>query len=137
MNETLSLYEALDLIANISGQLDSLFNYWISASFAVIVGTFIGREHLKYAATLSISLLYFLASAMFLSRFWAMVALLLHYTELTSGSLPQEFLDSIPVMRFTRIPTFAIGFLVTEVYLWHSYLKHKKDPEGEPPPELE
>ncbi len=35
--------------------------------------------------------------------------------------LPAAFLDSIPMMGVTPVPTFVGGVLVTEIYLWHSY----------------
>ncbi|MDA1369648.1 MAG: hypothetical protein O2971_02655 [Proteobacteria bacterium] len=37
MNETLTDYELVDIVLTVGGQLDALFGYWISASFAVII----------------------------------------------------------------------------------------------------
>ena len=121
MNESLTNYETVDVILTAGGQLDSLFNYWISASFAVIVSAYVGRAHFNYAITLSISLLYLLACAMFATRFYSLATLVNYYIELAEAVLPAAFLDSISVLGFTRTPTFLGGVLVTEIYLWHSY----------------
>jgi hypothetical protein len=62
MNQIMSTFEIADLIISVTGQMDSLFYYWMSASFAVLISSYIGKEHFNYSITLSISLLYFLAS---------------------------------------------------------------------------
>jgi len=58
MNQIISSYEVAELIINVTGQMDSLFNYWMSASFAVLVGSYIGREHFNFSITLSINSLH-------------------------------------------------------------------------------
>lgn len=123
----MSLYEITDVILSISGQSDTLFSYWISASFAVIVSSYIGKTHYNFSITLSISILYLLASFMFLARFYSMSTIATFYADGASELLPPDFVDSIPLIGFTRAPTFVIGFFVTEYYLWHSYLKNKAD----------
>ena len=126
MNETLTDYELVDIVLTVGGQLDALFGYWISASFAVIVSAYIARIHFNYAITLSISLLYLLACAMFAVRFCSLFTLVNHYTVMGQAALPPDFLDTIPMLGWTRLPLFISGFLVTEAYLWHSYLQTKK-----------
>jgi uncharacterized membrane protein (DUF485 family) len=58
-----------------------------------------------------------------------MSILIIYYTELAGSSLPSEFLAASPIIGITRAPTFIIGFIITEVYLWHSYMRNKA---GEP-----
>jgi uncharacterized membrane protein (DUF485 family) len=125
MNQIMSTFEAADLIISVTGQMDSLFNYWMSASFAVLISSYIGKEHFNHSITLSISVLYFLASLMFLARYYAMSILIIYYTELAGSSLPSEFLAASPIIGITRAPTFIIGFIITGVYLWHSYMRNK------------
>jgi len=126
MNELMSPFELAELIINVTGQMDSLFNYWMSATFAVLISSYIAKEHFNYSITLSISVLYFLASVMFLSRYYAMSTLLLHYMELAEDSLPSQFISASPVIGITRAPTFVIGVIISEVYLWHSYMKSSR-----------
>lgn len=127
MNQIMSTFEIADLIISVTGQMDSLFYYWMSASFAVLISSYIGKEHFNYSITLSISLLYFLASLMFLARYYAMTTLIIHYTELAGNSLPQQFIAASPIIGMTRAPTFIIGCIITEVYLWHSYIRNKSE----------
>ena len=123
MNELMSPFELAELIINVTGQMDSLFNYWMSASFAVLISSYIAKEHFNYLIPLTISVLYFLASVMFLSRYYAMTTLLLHYMEMAGDSLPPQFISASPIIGITRAPTFVIGVIISEVYLWHSYMK--------------
>lgn len=126
MNQIMSSYEIVDLIISVTAQMDSLFNYWMSASFAVIVSSYIAKEHFNYPLTLSISVLYLFASIMFVTRYYAMSTLIVFYTELAGTSLPQQFVNASPIIGITRAPTFIAGFLIAELYLWHSYLKNKR-----------
>ena len=126
MNQIMSSYEIAELIINVTGQMDSLFNYWMSASFAVLVSSYIGREHFNFSITLSISVLYFLASIMFLARYYAMSTLIAYSTELASAAISTQFLTASPIIGITRLPTFLLGFITTEVYLWHSTIGNKR-----------
>lgn len=119
-------FELAELIISVTGQMDSLFSYWMSASFAVLVSSYIGKEHFNYSITLSISALYFLASLMFLTRYYAMSILIVYYTELAGTSLPSQFVAASPIIGMTRAPTFVLGFVITEVYLWHSYIRNRR-----------
>ena len=126
MNQIMSPYEIAELVISVTGQMDSLFNYWMSASFAVIVSSYIGKDHFNYSITLSISVLYVLASVMFVARYFAMGTLILYYTELAGSALPPQFIAASPIIGITRVPTFVLGFIVTEVYLWLSYRRNKR-----------
>lgn len=130
MNEIMSSYEIAELTISVTGQMDSLFNYWMSASFAVLVSSYIGKEHFNYSITLSISVLYFLASMMFVARYYAMSTLIVYYTELAGASLPAQFVAASPIIGITRAPTFLVGFFTTQVYLWHSYIQNKKQEQS-------
>jgi len=121
-----SAYELVDIIISLAGQIDSLFNYWISASFAVIVSSYIAKDHLNRRITISISVLYVLASIMFAARMYFMGTMLQHYMVLAGDGLPANFDTSVLVLSITRGPTFFIGFLITQYYLWYSYNEKKK-----------
>jgi uncharacterized membrane protein (DUF485 family) len=127
MNQIISSFEVAELIISVTGQMDSLFNYWMSASFAVLLSSYIGKEHFNYSITLSISVLYFLASMMFVARYYAMSTLIVYYTELAGASLPSQFIATSPIIGVTRVLTFTVGFIITEIYLWDSYLRSKKE----------
>ncbi|MEE8113295.1 MAG: hypothetical protein V3T23_02965, partial [Nitrososphaerales archaeon] len=69
MEDAITAYEALDLILSATDQFDSIFGYWISVSFAVIVGIFVARDQLNLALTSTIGILYLVACIMFAIRF--------------------------------------------------------------------
>ena len=123
-------FELAELLINVTGQMDSLFNYWMSASFAVLVGVYIGKDHFNKSITVSISILYLLASILFIARYYAMSTLIVYYTELAGSSLPPQFVSMSPIIGFTRVTTFVVGFIVAEVYLWQSYLKNRKQEQA-------
>lgn len=122
----MSEFEIAELIIAVTSQLDSLFNYWMSASFAVLVSSYIGKEHFNYSITLSISVLFFLASTMFFARYYAMSTLIVYYTELAGTSIPPQFAVASPIIGVTRVLTFVLGNIITQVYLWHSYMKNRE-----------
>ncbi|MBL4573749.1 MAG: hypothetical protein JKY86_11835 [Gammaproteobacteria bacterium] len=122
----MSTYELAELVISVTGQMDSLFNYWMSASFAVLVSSYIGKEHFNYSITLSISVLYFLASMMFVARYYAMTTLIINYTELAGASLPAQFVATSPIIGITRVFTFLVGFIIAEIYLWNSYVENRR-----------
>ena len=126
MESSLTFYEALDLITNTSDQLDTLFYYWISASFAVIVTAYMAKDHLNLPITLGISVLYILASIMFAARFYAMINLIVFYQSTISEYLPAGVNDSIPILQLIRSITYISGLLITELYLWYSYTTSNK-----------
>ncbi len=128
MDSSLTSYEALDLVFTLSAQLDSIFSYWISASFAVVVGTFVARDQLNLGLTLCIGSLYFLASAMFAVRWLS--AGYLGQQVLYDDGLPAGYVESIWLLPTLRLVTFALGFLITEGYLIYAYRKFRD--EGHP-----
>lgn len=131
MNELLSPFELVEIVITLAGQIDSIFNYWISASFAVVVSAFIGREHFNYSISVTISALYTLASLMFLARAIFMGLALMHYAELAGDALPPNFGYSIPALAFTRGPVFFLGFAMTQFYLWQTYYKLQKSEQAD------
>ena len=126
MDQLFSSFELAELLIGVTEQMDSLFNYWMSASFAVVISVYIGRDHFNLPISLSVGVLYFMASVMFVARYYAMSTLIVQYTELAGSSLPSQFLAISPVIGIIRAVTFTLGFLMIELYLGHSYLTNKK-----------
>ena len=122
MNEGSDTLEIISVIMAGSSDFDSIFNYWISASFAVIISARLGRNQFNFRLTAAISLLYFLVSTMFLVRFYSQVTLMTYLMGLLGEATPAGLLDSLPWLGVIRVIMFSFGFLITEYYLWHSYL---------------
>jgi len=64
---------------------------------------------------------------MFLARYYVMSTLIIYYTQLAGDSVPQQFIAASPIIGITRAPTFIIGCIITEVYLWHSYMRNSSE----------
>jgi hypothetical protein len=117
MNESLTSYEAIDLYLTIAGQMDQLINYWISASFAVILSAFVGKNHLNLPIAAAISILYLLVCILFALRasdtieIFAVVENIRPIDRDTGGVFE------------TRFVTFLVGCLITQMYLWVCYIK--------------
>ena len=125
LDTPLTTYETLDLVFTMSAQLDSIFSYWISASFAVVIGVFVARDHLNLGLAVCIGALYFLASTMFAVR-WISAGVL-GQEILFAESMPAGYLESIWPLPVLRLITFALGFLITEGYLIYSYAQLRRE----------
>ena len=116
-------YEAIDLIISAGANFDSIFGYWISVSFAVIVATFIVRDQFNIGLTLAVSAMYLVASAMFALRFVTLASLLVDAR--SHPAIPEEFLQSLETQTPFRGVTFIAGFLITELYVLYTYIKSR------------
>jgi len=119
MDITLTTYEALDLMVTLSDQLDSIFGYWISTSFAMVVGIYVAKEHLNFGLAMCIGVLYLIASMMFGSRWIAAGSMI---QELVATKLiPENYLEAASFLPWLRVVTFTFGCVVTEGYLVYAY----------------
>ena len=123
MDLGLTTYEALDLMASLSDQLDSIFGYWISVSFAVVIGVFVAKDHLNIGLALCIGALYLIASIMFAARWYAVMVLIQEL--IATGLIPTSYLEAVTFLPSIRLFTFIAGLVVTEGYLVYAYRKFR------------
>jgi hypothetical protein len=135
MPEQLSLYESIDLFISATAQLDVIQNYWLSATFAVVLTAFLARNHLNFAVTFSISFsisfLYFLGSLLFLARS-GLVADTLGFISKNSPSgleplMSTKMLETRPALVISRLSTYFLGFFAAQIYLWVAYRQNARD----------
>lgn len=112
MSATLTSYEAIDLILSLSGQIDTLFNFWLSASFAVILSAFIGRAHFALLVTAAISALYAMGCILFAARFLVTIDIFVQIGGIATIETGSN------LILYARVSRFLLGCLMTQVYLW-------------------
>jgi hypothetical protein len=75
-----------ELIALESSQIDASFEYWLSASFAVVVAAYAARESLSRLARYILSGAYLIFTIGTLLKFWADVSEIVQLSELLIGT---------------------------------------------------
>ncbi len=68
--ESISNYELIQLFQNCLTFIDSQFQYWLSASFAVVVAGFLAKDVLNRNARVWVSILYLVASSLFAVKYY-------------------------------------------------------------------
>jgi hypothetical protein len=97
-----------ELIALESAQVDASFEYWLGASFAVVVAAHAGRESMSKFLKHSLSGAYLLFTLGTLVKFWADVSEITHLnallldTELDVATTPNQ------AAGFTRIAMYIV-----------------------------
>ena len=121
----MTIAEHYELIYAILETLDRLFEFWLSASFAVIVAAHFMIGKLNRYLALFMSMAYSLFSFTLAFRFYS------------NGKKLSEFRDSLLSLGETLNPdasnfgglllflTFFVGFLGTNAYVWYCYLKRE------------
>ena len=89
--ETLTTFEALELIRLNESAMRELFEYWLSITFATIVAAFAGREQLTRVMRVLGAVLYILASVTLVSSWVVYGGSNIELAELLSNrGAPQE-----------------------------------------------
>ena len=120
----MTAYELTSLIYEIFRDMDSMMEFWISATFAVVVAVFVAREHLSRAMLMMILGLYVAASVMFALRWVVFLRRTFHYREelikLTGSDIPTDDV-LVGVIVVLIISIFMLGIGAT------SYFLHQKE----------
>ena len=115
----LSYFETLQLVNASVERIDSLFQFWLSATFAAIVASHLAGEKLTktYAGMLTSIYLLFTFSVVVRINIWG--ASIEGYLQ---GALfaPPSILMTVSVSA-----TLYLGTLATVFFIWHSYTTNK------------
>jgi hypothetical protein len=112
--ESISNYELIQLVQNCLTLMDAQFQYWLSASFAVVVAGFLAKDILSRKTRVWISILYLLASSLFAAKyFMALQQSFFISDEVVNRGIawPSSVYGTAPL----RVSLFILGFLST---LW-------------------
>ena len=100
---------------------DSVFQFWLSASFAVIVATYIGRERISRRVFVLIGVLYLGASALFVARFINAATQLLYYRDVLLTNQMPDWGTAETSGFFLAAATLAlisVGTVSVIVFMW-------------------
>ena len=110
-------------------QVDTYFQFWLTSTFAVILVGFLASHHLTRGLACLVTVLYLLASFLFLMRINLAGDMYAQYVAaITELPFPVETTESF---IFMRLLVFFGGTLSAVVYLWIALFKGEKRPSEE------
>ncbi len=120
-----NIYETLYAVLEAS---DRIFEFWITASFAVVIATFLAASRVTKVMFVLISFTYGIVLANMLIR-WSIATL--KFRELQAALIEQgEVFPSsllINTSGLLTITTFVIGTCGTLYFVWFTYRNQKRD----------
>ena len=124
----LSYFETLQMINLSIDRLESVFEFWLSATFAAIVASHLAGDKLTkvYAGILTSLYLIFTFSVAVRSVTW--VGALERYTELLvkmRGDLGES--TPFPLVNGSISATMVLGTFAAVFFIWHCYTTNRTD----------
>ena len=126
VDNSLSLYEAVQLFYLALSAQDRFFEFWISATFAVIIACHLGSRTLTQGFSALMALLYTAFSINMLSR-WLLAqgAVVRYRDEMLALSGGDGRLELVDLSRSLTFGTLIIGTLITLFFVWFTFKKRK------------
>ena len=122
----LSYFETLQMINLSIDRLESVFEFWLSATFAAIVASHLAGEKLTkiYAGMLTSIYLIFTFSVVVRSMAWNDA--LERYSKMLR-TLRGDLIESptFDLVNVSISATIILGTLVTVIFIWHAYTTNK------------
>ena len=122
----LSYFETLQMINLSIDRLESVFEFWLSATFAAIVASHLAGEKLTkiYAGMLTSIYLIFTFSVVIRSMAWNDA--LERYSKMLR-TLRGDLIESptFDLVNVSISATIILGTLVTVIFIWHAYTTNK------------
>ena len=141
----LSYFELLQMVDVSISRLESVFQFWLSATFAAIVASHLAGEKLTkiYAGMLSSLYLVFTFSVIVRMVAWR-DTLQSYFAALSAIRDEQGGAGMMSLVNNSIWATVLLGTIATVVFIWHSYLTSREDlgsgsngepvgPQSEPP----
>jgi len=120
-----NIYETLYAVLEAS---DRIFEFWITASFAVVIATFFAASRMTKIMFVLISFMYAIVSANMAIR-WSIATL--KFRELQAALIEQGEVFPASLLVNTSglltITTFVIGTCGTLYFAWYTYRNQKRD----------
>ena len=121
----LSYFEVLQMVNSTIDRLESVFQFWLSATFAAIVASHLAGEKLTklYAGVLTSIYLVFTFSVAVRITAWrsSLEQYLLRASEIRGDAGGSAVFDLINISLWA---TIILGTIATVVFIWHSYRSH-------------
>ncbi len=119
----LTFFQLLQLIDITINRLESVFQFWLSATFAAIVASHLASDRLTKAYASMLTGLYLVFTFSVVVRMMAFRETLERYlsqvAEIRGDSLGSSVVGLINASTWA---TVILGTLATVVFIWHSYL---------------
>ena len=127
MNEaSLSLYEATELFYTVLETQDRFFEFWITATFAVIIACHLGSSILTRSFSVMISFMYVAFSINMIGRWFLAAGAVSRYrNDMASQSGIQLNEQLIDLSRMLSTTTLLVGTSVTIFFIWYTYKNQK------------
>ena len=133
----LSYFQLLQMVDVSINRLESVFQFWLSATFAAIVASHLAGDKLTkvYAAMLSSLYLVFTFSVVVRMMTWR-DTLKRYFDALTEIRGEQGGAAMVDLVNNSIWATVMLGTVATVVFIWHSYLTRNRDTPYVAPEEL-
>ena len=119
----LTFFQLLQLIDITINRLESVFQFWLSATFAAIVASHLASDRLTKAYAIMLTGLYLVFTFSVVVRMMAFRETLERYlsqvAEIRADSLGSSVVGLVNASIWA---TVILGTLATVVFIWHSYL---------------
>ena len=124
--ETLSLAEAVELFYMAMETQDRFFEFWISATFAVIIACHLGSRTLTQGYNAMVAVMYTAFSVNMVSRWLLAQGAVTQYrgqmfTILEADSRAQL----VDLSRFLTFGTLVVGTIITLFFIWFTFKNRK------------
>ena len=77
----MSEYELTSLVFNLFRDMDSMVEFWITATFALVVAVFVGRQYLSPRMLTVMAIIYLVASLQWVLRWVVLLRRSIHYRD--------------------------------------------------------
>jgi len=128
---SLTLPEATELFYLALDTQDRFFEFWITATFAVIIACHLGSNILTHTFSIMISIMYLAFSANMISRwFLANGAVNRYRNDMASQANIQLQEQLIELSRILSVTTLLAGTAITIFFVWYTYQNQKSISEN-------
>ena len=124
--ETLSLAEAVELFYMAMETQDRFFEFWISATFAVIIACHLGSRTLTKGYSALLAVMYTAFSVNMVSRWLLAQGAVTRYRgEMLTILEADSRAQLVDLSRFLTFGTLAVGTIITLFFIWFSFKNRK------------
>jgi len=125
---SLSLYESVELFYLTLSTQDRFFDFWISATFAVIIACHLGSRTLTKGFSILMAVMYTVFSVNMLSRWLLAQGAVFRYLSEMIALAGAEVEGGYELFGFSRSLTFGtlvVGTIITLFFIWVTFNNRK------------
>ena len=124
--ETLSLAEAVELFYMAMETQDRFFEFWISATFAVIIACHLGSRTLTQGYSAMVAVMYTAFSINMVSRWLLAQGAVTQYRgQMLTILEADSHAQLVDLSRFLTFGTLVVGTIITLFFIWFTFKNRK------------